>query len=338
MLDGVSVIIPNYNYAKTLRLCLEAIYRQTAPPREVIVVDDNSTDNSVDIASGFPCRIIRTEKNSGVAAARNVGAISATGDILFFVDSDVVLQRDAIAEAVRHLREDDSIGSVCGIYAKAPLIRDSLLEEYRSFQAHYWRKSSVGLVSVGFFSLGAIRRDAFNEIGLFNEELWQTEEVDYGYRLSRRYGLLLSDRVVGSHDDDDKLIPLMRKLFRRARLRVPLYLGRRRFMTGFETRERALGVLAAGVACAFALASLYVPLLSMVAVLALIGFIISDAGMYGFVWRERGVAFLCYFTVIHYIVALAVGAGVAAGIISYFASSRFRGLYDKPAAVEGGHG
>ncbi|WP_067817732.1 glycosyltransferase family 2 protein [Actinomadura kijaniata] len=341
MSPTVSVIIPNYNYEKTLGLCLSAVYDQTHRPAEVIVVDDGSTDDSLTIAARFPCTVLTSGSNRGVAAARNLGAARATGDVLFFLDSDVVLRDDAIAQAVRLLEEDPSLGSVCGIYTPAPLIRDSLVEEYRSLQAHYWRKSSVGLVNVGFFSLGAVRRTVFEEIGPFNERLWQTEEVDYGQRLSRRYGLLLTDKVVGRHDDDDALWPLMRKLARRARLRVPLYLRRRRFMTGFETRERALGVLAAGVSAAALLASPAAPspvVPGAVALAGLAAFAASDRHMYRFVRRERGRAFLAYFLAVHYLVALSIASGVAAGLFRYAVSAEFRGLYDTAPVTVGGAG
>lgn len=328
MVSTVSVIIPNYNYEKTLGLCLEAVYAQTFQPAEVIVVDDGSTDGSIDIASRFPCTVVRSRLNRGSGAARNVGAARASGDVLFFLDSDVVLQPDAIAQAMRLLRADPTLGSVCGIYAKEPLIRDSLVEEYRSLQAHYWRRSSVGLVSVGFFSLGAVRRDVFEELGPFNERLLQTEDAEYGCRLSERYGLLLTDKVVGSHDDDDALWPMMRKLARRTRDRVPLYLRRRRFMTGFETRERAFGVLAAALSAAGLVGAAAMPVLAVPAAAGLAAFVLADRGMYRFVRREKGWVFLGYFLGVHYLVTLSVAVAVTDGLARCALSPGFRALYD----------
>jgi glycosyltransferase involved in cell wall biosynthesis len=324
----VSVIIPNYNYARTLGLCIEAVQAQTHPPIEIIVVDDCSTDDSVAVATALGVQVFSTPGNSGVAAARNLGVAHATGEVLFFVDSDVALAPDALTQTLSMLAANPDAGSVCGIYDPEPLIRDSRVEEYRSLQAHYWRLSSEGVVTFGFFSLGAIRSEVFTELGPFNTVLKQTEEVEYGNRLSQKYDLLLTSTVRGRHDDDHELWPLLRKLFRRGRLRVPLYAERRRFAKGFETASRAWSSLAALAAVLL----IPVPLLFGVpfAVLPL-GFlalsILGDAGMYAFVLRRRGPLFGLYFTGVHFLVNLAISAGVAAGAVNWLFSRRFRALY-----------
>jgi glycosyltransferase involved in cell wall biosynthesis len=76
-----SVIIPVYNSADTLQRAIESVIEQTCPAFEIIVVDDGSTDNSVQVANGFGSRVrVIQQSNAGVSAARNRGAESATGD------------------------------------------------------------------------------------------------------------------------------------------------------------------------------------------------------------------------------------------------------------------
>ena len=84
-----SVIIPVYNSAASLAKAVESVLAQTWSPYEVIVVDDGSSDNSLELARGFgaPVRVI-TQANAGVSAARNRGAEMATGDWLAFLDAD----------------------------------------------------------------------------------------------------------------------------------------------------------------------------------------------------------------------------------------------------------
>jgi GT2 family glycosyltransferase len=84
-----SVIIPVYNSAATLARAVESVLTQTWSPHEVIVIDDGSTDNSLELARGFgaPVRVIN-QANAGVSAARNRGAEAATGDWLAFLDAD----------------------------------------------------------------------------------------------------------------------------------------------------------------------------------------------------------------------------------------------------------
>jgi hypothetical protein len=185
------------------------------------------------------------------------------------------------------------------------------------------------VVTFGFFSLGAIRADVFAEIGPFNTALKQTEEIDYGSRLSEKYQLVLSARVRGQHDDDHELVPLLRKLFRRGRLRVPLYARRRRFARGFETASRAWGSLAAlGAVAASPLPLLFGAGWAVVPGALLITSLGCDAGMYRFVYARRGAGFVTFFAGTHLLVNLAISGGVGAGAIQWLVSERFRRMYD----------
>lgn len=326
----VSVIVPNYNYAASLGLCLRAILAQTYERIELIMVDDGSTDNSVEIAQSLGVTVLRTPRNLGVAGARNLGIARSNGEICFFVDSDVALEPDAVAEAVRLLKEDSSLGAVCGIHDPEPLIRDSRVEEYRGLQYHYWAASSAGLISFLFPASAAIRRSVLDEVGPFNERLRHTEEVDYGNRLTLRHGLLLTPLIRSRHDHDAVLVPLLRKLFRRGHARVPLYAQRRKFARGFETSSRAGGSLAA-LASLVLLPTVALSWYALIAVALVLGVsLASDAGMYRFVARRRGWAFTVYFTAVHWLVNVSIAAGVLTGAVHWLYSRDFRGIYGAP--------
>ncbi|MCD5355086.1 glycosyltransferase, partial [Kineosporia mesophila] len=218
--DGplVSIIVPNYNYARTLDLCLTAAVHQSYPRLEVIVVDDGSTDDSVQIARRHRVTLIESP-NRGVSAARNLGAQNATGQILFFLDSDIALEPDAVQQAVTLLSQDPELGCVCGIYAAEPLIDDGPVEWYKVLQGHFWRVRCAGTVRAGFFSLGAVRREVFQQVGPFDETLRYTEDVEYGARLSEVARIELTPLLVGRHDDDAQFGLLLRKQFTRS---IPL--------------------------------------------------------------------------------------------------------------------
>ncbi|MDQ3657853.1 MAG: glycosyltransferase [Chloroflexota bacterium] len=83
----ISVIVCSYNGSRTIANCLEGVRRLDYPDKEVIVVDDGSTDNVSDVAAAFDVRLIRTA-NQGLGAARNVGMQAATGEILAYIDDD----------------------------------------------------------------------------------------------------------------------------------------------------------------------------------------------------------------------------------------------------------
>lgn len=330
----VSLVIPNYNYGRSLGLSIQSAKDQDYPNLEIIVVDDCSTDGSEDIARSYGVTVVSTGTNSGVAVARNTGAAHARGSILFFLDSDVALSPGAVRAAVDLLRDNPEVGAVCGMYEPEPLIRDSLVEECRCLQAYYWRTSSEGTVSFLISAMCAMRVEVFEEIGPFNPNLRQTEEVDYGQRLSQRYDLLLTPAVRGSHDDDHELWPLIRKIFTRGRLRVPLYARRRKFAKGFETASRswaslmsALAVVSLAAPAVLGPAGWALPVLLLAAVVGL------DLGMYRFVAARRGLRFMPAFFGVQLAFNLTVVAGVAFGAVHWLLSPAFRRLYDRDLAV-----
>ena len=85
----VSVAIPTYNSAKFIQATLKSVLNQSVAPAEILIVDDGSTDETIDILSsyGSSIRVIR-QSNQGVAAARNALARNASGDLVAFLDHD----------------------------------------------------------------------------------------------------------------------------------------------------------------------------------------------------------------------------------------------------------
>lgn len=313
----VSVIVPNYNYEKTLAACLDGIFAQTHRPLEVIVVDDASTDRSREIAASYPCRLIESEGNQGVSAVRNRGAREARGDILFFVDSDVALRPDAVENALRILREDPDCGLVHGTYDTRPLFDDGPVEHYRVLHAHWWRRRSVGRVGTAVFALAAMRREVFAAAGPFHEGLRDAEDVEYSDRLARVAGIRLTDTVVGRHDDCAGLADMLREQFRRS---LPLagFAGAHRMRSGAVVVNPLLGVVGAAlfaVSLPLLFAAFAVPLLAVVPLLFLALFLVSDPGLPGFVRRERGTRFLLYFLAVHLLAQWAIVAGLVVGAV-----------------------
>lgn len=110
---NVSIVIPVYNEAERLRACLEAISKQTVLPMEVIVVNNNSTDNSVSIAESFSFVTLLKEPRQGVVHARNKGFNNAKGEIIGRIDADTILPREWVKN-VQAIFLDNSISAVSG--------------------------------------------------------------------------------------------------------------------------------------------------------------------------------------------------------------------------------
>ena len=110
---SVSIIIPVYNEADYLKACLQAVERQTVKPLEVIVVDNNSTDNSVAIARSFKSVKVLNEKRQGALYARTAGFNAAKGQVIGRIDADTRLEPDWV-ERLQQVMSDRLIAAVTG--------------------------------------------------------------------------------------------------------------------------------------------------------------------------------------------------------------------------------
>ncbi|WP_204041917.1 glycosyltransferase family 2 protein [Acrocarpospora phusangensis] len=328
------MIIPNYNYGYVLGQCLEAVRAQTYPNLEIVLVDDCSTDDSVAVATAMGVPVLSTPRNGGVAVARNLGVEHARGDVLFFLDSDVALAPDAVAEAVAMLAADPRIGAVCGNYEAIPLNRVSLVREYRNLYRHYWYLVAEGPIK-GFLPVAiiAVPTAVWAEVGPWTAALTQSEGADVGERLTERYEVILTSAVRGRHDDDASLRVALRKVFTRTRVHVPFFLQRRYAAGVIGSPESG-----ASLAAALTAATLPVPFLTGLAwtavlpLLLFVSYLGVDRRMYRFVFASRSAAFALYFVAMHFLVNLTIAAGATVGIAQWLTSRSFRRLYVKAPA------
>jgi glycosyltransferase involved in cell wall biosynthesis len=127
---NVSVIVPTYNCAPFIERTLDSVLRQQAPPLEIVVIDDGSTDGTGEMLRPFLPRIsLHRQANQGVAVARNTGMDLARGDWLMFLDADDMLDPGALANLCAGAR--DSVGVVYG-HARHVDTDDAVLREHRS--------------------------------------------------------------------------------------------------------------------------------------------------------------------------------------------------------------
>ena len=120
----VSVIIPVYNEAATVEACLITLNDQTMPLKEIIVIDDGSTDATFDvigrIAQGISSITLVRQKHQGPAKARNLGASQATGEILIFVDADMTFDRHFLQKLAAPILESN--GTIKGTWTKEEFV------------------------------------------------------------------------------------------------------------------------------------------------------------------------------------------------------------------------
>jgi len=182
---SVSVIIPAYNAGEALTLCLEALGSSTSVPFEIIVVDDGSSDDTQARAQAFGVKLLTTGGRCGPGFARNLGSKEATGEVLFFLDSDVCATPDTIARIQRNFDADPALDAVIGSYDRMPACWN-FLSQYRNLMHAYVHQTGEAQASTFWSGCGAILRDVFLAHGGFDTELYKRpaiEDIELGYRL-----------------------------------------------------------------------------------------------------------------------------------------------------------
>jgi glycosyltransferase involved in cell wall biosynthesis len=179
----ISVIVPVYNNEKTLGPCLEALERIDYPNFEIIVVDDASIDASAQITRRHRCRVIRNNLNRGVTYSRNKGAAAASGDIIAFVDSDVVVKPSGLVMASREINRNGT-GAVAGLFTeKIPF--NNFCSQYKNIWVRVSHLIDRQHPVVLFGSGCLIEKALFDQIGGFDENYHRpdVEDTEIGSRI-----------------------------------------------------------------------------------------------------------------------------------------------------------
>ncbi len=185
--SDVSVIVPVYNGGSAFVRCLDALASLAPRPGEIIVVDDGSTDDSRMRAQQAGVRVLQTERaHSGPASARNLAASQAHGQILYFVDADVQVKRDAITQLLAPFSADPSTAAIYGSYDEAPPAHN-FISQYKNLFHHFVHQDSSGTATSFWAGCGAIRREVFARLGGFSAayERPSIEDIELGYRLKK---------------------------------------------------------------------------------------------------------------------------------------------------------
>lgn len=158
----ISIVIPVYNEAERLTACLQAVMAQTVRPYEIIVVDNNSTDDTVRIARRFPGVRLLHETRQGVVFARDRGFNAAVGDVIGRIDADTLVSADWLA-TLQRLFADQRLAGVTGSVTYRDIAANRLVNRIDLF----WRRRMARLLGPDVALQGAnmaIRRDVWQSV------------------------------------------------------------------------------------------------------------------------------------------------------------------------------
>lgn len=343
----ISVIIPALDASAFLPALLSALQTGRQRPGEIIVVDDGSSDATAVIAQASGCRVLSTpHPHSGPAVARNLGAVAAIGEILFFLDADVIPHPDAVARVAAAFADTEPDGSpaldaLFGSYDDRPA-DPRFLSQYKNLFHHYVHQHGSEQANTFWTGCGAIRREVFFRLGGFTDEYGRPciEDIELGYRLARQGGRIRLDKhLLATHCKRWTAANLLRSdIIDRGIPWAELILRHRAFVNdlNLQTHNR-ISVVTFWLLLFSLVASVWAPA-ALAASLGLAGLLlVLNRGLYRWFAARRGLGFALRVIPWHWLYYGYNAIAFAIGLLHYARSPFARGHLapDRPGALLG---
>jgi hypothetical protein len=319
----LSIVVPVHNATETLTQVLGSIRRSDFPRDfyELIVVDDASADGSASLAARYADTVVKlTGRPSGPSYARNRGAEIARGQVIAFVDADVVVAPDTLRRMVSALLSSIDIAAVSASHGES--------SGANNFVSHYWNlllrfgEEKHGGRGAQFApECGVVRRSAFLDAGMYDEWRFATagmEGVELGERLARSGHVVLDPDLTVTHLRKWDLASVCREVWTRGRM-LSRSLGY--FRTSAVAPSEVVFTLSRTLTPAVALvgtlmlAAAFVPAPHTTSKtgLALALLLLANFPIHRFNARSRGVVFAALSAPIHLFVQFVTGIALCAG-------------------------
>lgn len=302
-MPALTVVVPATNAPSTLYRCLGALAASDEPPDEVVVVSE-------------PAR-------AGPAEARNAGARRAGGDVLVFVDSDVLVAPDALTRIRLAFAREPGLVGVFGSYDDR-VATEGTVAAFRNLLHHTVHQRSAGPVVSFWSGLGAVRREAFAEAGGFDASRYAAasiEDVELGWRLSQLGQIVLDPDLRGTHlkewtfremvrtDYARRGVPWVRLALERGSLPRTLNIGLREQVSTAAAVGVVGGVVTRRATVAAGFAAAHVAL---------------NRDLYALLMRRAGVRAAAFGAALHLVHHLTATAAVAGGLVAHLRRARGR--------------
>ena len=299
---AISLVMPTITWGQPFTCCLQAALAGLAPSDELLVVFDGPPSELPPWIEASAATVLHTGQRSGPAAARNLAATQARGEILLFVDADVELHPDAVERVRRHFGVDPSLQALFGSYDDRPAAA-GVVSRFRNLLHHHTHTGQPGPACTFWAGCGAVRRERFLALGGFDANAYSQpciEDIEFGLRLHDDGGKILLDPTIqGTHHKRWTLSLMVRTdIQQRAIPWSLLLLSRRQIPPTLNLSISAR--ISAGLAlvvplalAATALAATALPLLTpwpaLIAIGALMVLVLLNRSFLGLLLRQGGI-------------------------------------------------
>jgi GT2 family glycosyltransferase len=318
-----SFIVPFHRDLASLARCLEGLHPLPADS-ELIVVADGAVEDCRRLASRHHARTLSVPGPSGPAVARNAAAAVAGGEVLVFIDADVVVSRAGLSRLAVVFLEQPQTAAVFGAYDERPA-DPGFVSQYKNLSHCFIHRTAAVEARTFWAGFGAVRRDAFRRVGGFDERFARpsVEDIDLGYRLTAAgYGILLEPALAATHlkrwtvastiasDVRDRGIPWTQLIWRYRALSNDLNLR----------TEHRLSVVLAYLAVALLAIGSYDRRLLIALPPVIAGMALLNHRYYRFLYSRRGAWFAARAFLLRVLQDLCNGLSFAAGTALFFSA------------------
>jgi len=317
---SASVIVPFHHNLEYLERCLRAL-ASVPPGVEVIVVSDGAPESCVATARRYGARVVHRDTCSGPAVARNYAAASASGEILIFVDADVVVAEGAVAALIARFNERPDIAAIFGSYDDDPHAQ-GFFSQYKNLAHAFVHRAAAGDVPTFWTGFGGIRADVFRAVRGFDENYARPciEDIELGRRLTASgHRVIIDPSLQACHLKRWTFVSMVRSDVRDRGIpwtRLILQSGQFPSTLNIDRRSRASVALCwAGAICA---ALALVDVRWLIASAALFAVTLwMNRGVYQFLAERRGSTFAVRGAAVHLLYHLYNGVSFVIGVAAH---------------------
>lgn len=328
---SISLIVPVHEGQdrKIFESGLRSVLKMSPQPAEIILVSDGPDLSLPDFVGSSQITQMATNIRSGPAVARNLGAERATGDILCFLDSDIVVPNDLLARIDQRFQERPKIAALFGSYDADPLM-PNFLSQYRNLLHHFVHQNSNEEAFTFWSGCGAVRREIFWGIGGFDGQQFphpSIEDIELGYRLRKAgYSIALCKDIQVKHLKKWLPYPMLRVDFcHRALPWTRLLLQEKNIANDLNLKlSDRLSTVAVFLLLLSLLLVFWAPYALYVSIPAFLIFIGLNINLYVFFYKQKGWCFAVRVVPWHLIFYLISGTAFLLGAFQYYVLSKIK--------------